>query len=407
MAVFDGVTVNQLNDGLGRRNPTNDGVCLLVIHEAVAASGLAVNTALQLLSLQNAEDVGIDASYDDTNDILAHYHIDEFFRVSPDGTLYVVLADNTFDDDALKQVLRDNDDIRAVGIARNSNVAELDFSGYIGGYQNIVNDLKAEHMRVDAVLVEGNEFDDQDPVSGYDDLRAEGAPNVSVVAVQDPAIRAIKSEYEGLAAIGTFLGGISVRSVNENLGSVDIQSKPAQYRGQTTYPLTDTGRGRWLSAVLQNGTPVSALSRNERISLDTKGYLFAGTYAGLAGVFISNSATCEEFASDYAYIENNRVWNKAARLLRSAMLPRVKSNLLKDASTGFLRTSSVKELEQIGLNALNTMESAGEISGARVYINPQQTVNQQTPLVVKAQVVANDIIFDISIDLGLTNQITT
>lgn len=405
MAQFDGVTVNQLNGGLGRRNPSTDGVMLLVVHEAVAATGLAVNTAKKLLSLQNAEDVGIDASYDDTNSILAHYHIDEFFRLNPDGTLYVVLADGSFTDAMLQAIIRSNTDIRGIGIARNNITPVVDFSAYIGGYQNLVDSLKAEHIYVDAVLVEGNVFSDATAVAAYDDLRTEDAPNVSVIAVQDPAIRALKAAYEGMAAIGSALGMLSVRGVNEQLGSVNINNKPNYAKGDSTYPLTNNGRGRWLSAVLQNGVAVSSLSTSEKTALTTKGYVFAGSYAGLAGVFFSSSPTCTLASSDYAYIENNRVWNKAARALRQALLPRVKGNLLKDADTGNIRATEVKELEQLGKNALAAMEASEEISGSDVYIDPSQNPQEDTPLVVKAQVVANGIIYDISVDLGLTNSI--
>ncbi|MBK5213365.1 MAG: DUF2586 family protein [Flavobacteriaceae bacterium] len=405
MGQFDGVTVNQLNGGLGRRNPSSDGVMLLVVHAAVAATGLAVNTATKLLSLQNAVDKGIDASYDDTNNILAHYHIDEFFRLNPDGTLHVVLADVSFTDVMLKTIIRENSDIRGIGVARNSIVAVIDFSAYIGGYQNLVDELKLEHVFVDAVLVEGNEFSALTAVGDYDDLRLEDARNVSVIGVQDPAIRAIKAAYAGHAAIGSALGMLSVRSVNEQLGSININNKPNYAKGDSTYPLTNNGRGRWLSAVLQNGVAVSGLSGTEKTSLTAKGYVFAGSYAGLAGVYFSSSPTATLLSDDFAYIENNRVWNKAARALRLALLPRVKGNILKDATTGFLRNTEVKDLEQLGKDALTAMEASGEISGSAVYVDPEQNPAEDTPLIVKAQVVANGIIYDIVVDLGLTNSI--
>ena len=405
MTQFGGVTVNQLNGGLGRRNPTFDGTCLIVIEGAVAATGLAVNTALKLLALSNAEDVGINAAYDDTNSILAHYHIDEFFRLSPNEALYVVLADATFTDAILTDIVKANTDIKGIGIVRNDKTPIVDFSAYIGGYQNIVKALQAEYVNIDFVLVEGNVYDSATAVAAYDDLRAETAPNVSVVVVQDPVIRALKAAYEGFAAIGTALGSLSVRGVNENLGSVDIENKPGFAKGQPTFPITNTGRSRWLSAVLQNGVDVATLTATEKEDLTTKGYVFVGTYVGLAGMYFSASPTCDLASSDYAWIENNRVWNKAARALRAALLPRVKSNLLKDPTTGFIRATEAKELEQIGQNSLTAMEAAEEISGSKVYIDPEQVVDNATPLVVKAQVVANGIIFDITVDLGLTNKL--
>lgn len=405
MAEFDGVTVNQLEGGLGRRTPSADGVALLIVHEAVAATGLAVNTAKELLSVKNAEDVGITASYDDTNSILAHYHIDEFFRLSPSGTLYVVLANGSFTDAMLKQIVRDNADIKIIGVARNSAVAVLDFSAYIGGYQTAVDALKVEHLFIDAVLLEGNELDDAVAVAAYDDLRLEDAANVSVVGVQDPAIRALKAAYEGHAAIGSALGALTVRQVNEEIGSVNINNKPPFAKGQSTFPLTNTGTGRWLSAVLQNGIGVSTLAPSEKTALTAKGYIFAGSYPGLAGVYFSAGPTCTLASSDFAFIDKNRVWNKAARALRTALLPRVKSNILKDPTTGYIRATEAGDLEALGLKALDGMLAANEISGRDVYIDVQQIVDDANPLVVKASVVINGIAYDIMVDLGLTNSL--
>ncbi len=404
MPEFDGVIVNQLDGGLGRRTPSDDGVAILVVGSGVATGSLAVNTAAKLLSYQNAVDLGIDASYDDTNSILANYHIDEFFRINPNGTLYVVLADGTFDNDALKAIIRDNTDIRMVGVVRNSADAEADFSAYIGGYQTMVNELKTEFIYVDAVIVEGNEFASETAIAAYDDLREEEAANVSVVAIQDPVIRALDAAYAKHAAVGTVLGGLTVRKVNEDLGSVNIIEKPSYAKGQSTFPLTDRGRGRWLSAVLQNGVAVSTLTPAEKTALTETGYIFVGSYAGLSGLYFNAGVNCAAIESDYSHIDKNRIWNKAARGIRLALLPRVKGNLLKTPE-GKIRPTEAAELQQLGKRPLTIMETAEEISGSSIYIDPDQTVNDQNPLQVKAQLQVNGIIYEIQVDLGLTNSI--
>lgn len=405
MSVFQGVKVNRLNGGLGRRNPSDDGVVLLIVKGAVGVAGLGLNEPIELLSLNDAESIGVTASYDDTNSILAHYHIDEFFKYSPDGNLFIVLADSMFDADALKEVVRNNDSIRGIGVVRNTSILEPDLITEIASYQSVVNELRAESILLDFVFLEGAITSDSTLVSAYTDLRSLSAPNVSVVICQDPVIRSLKAEYSTHGAIGTALGMISVRNVNENLGSVDIESKPDFAKGSETYPLTNPARKRWTTSVLQNGKNINSLTQNDKTSLDEKGYVFAGSYVGSADYFFNNSNTCVEFASDYAYIENNRVWNKAARSLRKALLPRVKSNLLKDPDTGFIKPIAAKELENIGGNALKAMEASEEISGYDVFIDPKQILNQNTPLKIKAQIVANNIIFDIEFDLGLTNKI--
>lgn len=405
MGQFDGVTVNQLNGGLDRRTPTNDGTSLLVIENAPAATGLVVNTVQKLLALSNAEALGVTAAFDDANSILAHYHIDEFFRLSPNEALYIVLADNTFTDADLTAIIRANTDIKLVGIVRNDKTPIVDFSAYLGGYQNIADTLKAEHILIDSFLIEGNVYDAATAVGSYPDLRAESAPAVSVVISQDPVIRALKVAYEGFTSIGTALGALSVRRVNENLGSVDVENKPNYAKGQRTYPITNAGRNRFTGAVLQNGVDVNTLTATEKEALTAKGYIFAGSYVGLAGLYFSSSPTCTLASSDYAFIENNRIWNKAARGMRQALLPRVKSNVLKDPETGNIRATEAKELELIGQRPLTQMEADEEISGSKVYIDPAQQVDNNTPLKAKAQVVANGILHDIEIDLGLTNKV--
>lgn len=398
---FKGTTVTRLNGGLGRRTPTNDGVGLLIAYGGVATSELAINTVAKLLTLENAEDLGITASYDDTNDVLVHHHIDEFFRISPDGTLYIVLADATFDAAKIKTLIRDNSEIKFFGVVRNSATAVV-LATEIAKYQTIVTDLAADNIRIDAALIEGNEFNDATLISAYANLRATNNDRVSVVIAQDPIIRGLKTQYENYAAIGSVLGGLSVRRVNESLGSVDIDRKPEAYKGQPDYPLTNANRKRWLDAVLQSGVSVDGLSNAEKQALTDKGYIYVGSYTGYAGFFFNASPTCSFISSDYAFIQNNRVWNKAARAIHTALMPRIKGNLLKEPETGFIREIEATELEAIALRALNPMVSEEEVSAAEVYINPNQQLDETTPLVVRVKLTINDIIYSIDVQLGLT-----
>ncbi|MCI2229582.1 DUF2586 domain-containing protein [Polaribacter sp. MSW13] len=402
---LNGVSVNRLNGGLGRKNPSTDGVCLLIIGGAVTATSLALKVAKELISVEDAVALGIDPTYDDTNDILAHHHIDEFFRVNPNGNLFVVLDDGTLTADNIKTIVKENTAIKAIGVVRNDEDAPADMDVYVSGYQTIVDELRAESRNISAVLVEGAVFDDETLISAYPDARAYEAENVSIVIAQDPIIRAVKTEHETYAAIGTALGAISVRNVNENIGSVDIENKPSSYRGNSNYTLTDGDRQRWLTAKLQDGRDFNSLTTVEIKALATKGYICVGFYNGYPGYYFTDSHTCTESASDYSRIENNRVWDKAATLGRTSLMPRVKANLLKDPITGFIREIEAAELESLAQTAIETMVSSEEISGVSVYINPEQTISDDSPLVVKGEVVFNDIIHEMSFDLGLTNKL--
>lgn len=402
-----GVAINRLEGGLGRRNPNTDGHVLLVIQGAVATSKVPLKEVKKILSTEGAEALGIHPGYDDVNSILAHYHISEFFRISPDGTLYVVLDNGTLTHTELSTILKAESAIRAVGIVRNSNTMPADFNAVVAQYQGIVTALEGESRRIDTVFLEGVETDSSKAIADYPDLRALDARAISVVIGQDKAIRALKPAYTGHAAIGAALGAFSVRGVHENLGSINIENKPNASKGQRDYPLTDPLRDRFLSATLQNGRAYSDLSKAEIEELDTKGYVAIGNYNGYAGYFFTDSHTAIESASDYSRIENNRVWNKAARVLRHALLPLVKSNVLRDATTGVIAAVAVKELEGVGNAALEQMTAAGEISGAQTYIDPAQELVDDKPLHVRAEVVFNGILHSIEIDLGLTSKLSS
>jgi uncharacterized protein (DUF2147 family) len=402
---LNGVTVNRLEGGLGRKNPSTDGVVLLVIGGAVAATGLAIKLAKQIISLSEAEALGITPSFDDTNDILAHHHIDEFFRINPNGNLFIVLDDGTLTTANIKTIVKENSTIKGIGFVRNAAAAPADMNAYVSAYQTMVTELRSESRNISSVLVEGGVFDAATLISAYPDARAYDAENVSIVIAQDPIIRAVKTQHETYAAIGAALGAFSVRSVNENIGSLDVETKPSAYKGNATYPLTDADRLRWLSAKLQDGRDFSSLTTVEIKALATKGYIAVGFYNGFAGYYFTDSHTCTESASDYSRIENNRVWDKAATLGRTALLPRVKGNLLKDQTTGFIRDIEAAELQSLAQTAIETMESAGEISGASIYIDPAQSVSDDSPLQVKGQVLFNDILHAMEFDLGLTSKL--
>ena len=401
---FVGVEVSKTQSG-SQSIATTDNVGLLVIGSAVAASGLGLKTAKALLGIDDAKALGIDPGYDDTNSILAYHHIDEFFRVSPEGKLFIVLDDGTLTADEIKVILRTNQEITFVGVVRNSATTPADFAVYMSGYQTMVDELRAEGRFISSVVLEGAETDSNKLISDYADLRAVNAPNVSVVIAQDPIIRDLKTAYETYGAVGTALGSISVRKVNENLGSVDIERKPDAKKGNQDYPLTDVARQRWMGAVLQSGKNFEELTPNEINALNEKGYLYVGSYNGYSGYYWNDSHTAVVKTSDYSRIENNRVWDKAALIIRKALLPKVKKNIDKDPATGYIDTAAATELEKFAESKLEAMVADKECSGVGVYIDPKQSLSDGTPLIVKAKVVHNDIIHEFDVQLGLTEKL--
>ncbi|MBS2099186.1 DUF2586 family protein [Carboxylicivirga linearis] len=405
---FKGATINKLNGGLGRTSETDRVICL--IGGMTLVGDLAYNTAEELLDISTVEDLGITASTDDTNAELMHYHLSEMFRLAPESTFYLIPVDKTKSiadlvaDDALKAAIRSIDGINVLGISGLSTLVADGLTEAIA-LQGLVSAFESEHLLIDGIFVEGVGGALPIAVADYPDLRSITAPNISYVIAQDPAVAALNAAYAKRAAIGTVLGSVAVRKVHEDIGSVDIEVKPRTRRGEENYSLSSELLGYWLSAALSDGTGFKTLSEAEQTSLTSKGWMYVGSFAEYPGFYLNGCPTAVDKSSDYAYFNNNCIWNKAARIIRKTLIPRVRSKVPTDPTTGQLKSTWVSGAEQSVMNALDPMESAGNIDGKDVYINPVQAISETTPLRVKAQVVVGKIVHEFDVDLGLTDKI--
>jgi len=429
MAAFTGPTIVKKAGGLGRRNPSTDGIFGLIL-AGVATGSLAVGDILKCIQLKDAEDAGLTASYDANYGILVHHHISEYFKYHPDGTLYVMLVPQGT---SMTQMVDKNNQYLSKLLLDSSTNREIKYAGVVlnpdlGGYspytptytdgldsdlitaipkaQELVDDLIAnEQYYLDGVMLEGRM--DTDPavtISSLRDLRAFAAENVSVVIAQDPVIAALDNDYAQYAAVGAALGMLSIRKVSEDIGSVNIAHKPSGKESDANYPLTDTANSRWLTAAISKGTAYTALTPAERTALDTKGYVFAGFYNNYPNIYFNDSPTCVQAASDFGWIENNRTWAKAARLLRQALVPRIKSEVFVDPDTGYISPPTIAEWEAIGQQAVGQMAADQEISGQpTVFIDPNQNVLSGSPVVVKVTIVPVGIARAITVEVGFDN----
>jgi hypothetical protein len=397
---FEGVVINPGQGGLNRSNPSTDGIMSLVVFVPDSAD-TDFNTVNVLNSLKAAEALGITAAYDANNEVLLHYHIAEFFRLAPEGTLKLVLTDEVtaadfFGNVDIKALYRQNTDVKRIGFAYNSDDVDLDLVAEINACQLFINDLFADKIYLNGIYLEARNVS-----KAAVTRRTLQAPKVSLVIAQDPAIAALDAAYAKYAAVGSVLGMRAARKVNENLGSVDIIKKPNAKKADETYPLTDVLRGLWLTAALSDGTLVSTLSQVEQKQLTAFGYIYAGGFQGFAGVYFNGEPTCIALSSDYSTGENNAVWDKAALGIRNALLPKVRGWFKRDKATKKLSNTAITSLELAGSKPLEKMEQAEEISGFDLVIPLGQNPNDQTPLIVQCEVTLGAIIHTFEVDLSL------
>lgn len=431
MSTLNDVVITKLSGGLGRRNPEQDMVSGLLF-DGVATTKLALNKIERLASLEDAEALGITADYD-VNGQSAFYQIQQFFRMNPSGDLYIMVTTGTSYEEiagkAMDMQEKANGNIRQMAIIysgattfaqtqaavlKAQTEADLAYKDYMP-FEII---LEGKGFTVDAPSLDGSNAENVSVVVAMDVEKAFEkklfqkdnlklyilAPNEEVIPVEGPLdvynVRdadglkkengavlefVFKNSYKNTAAVGLALGAISKAKVSENIAWIE------------KFNLTGEG---FAKAGFVGGEEIKTLGTLG--DLNEKRFIFARTHTGLPGVYFNDSATCTTGTSDFAYVENNRTINKATRLLRTALLPKLASPVLVDID-GKLPQSVSKSFEGLCRSALEGMVANQEVSAFDVYVDPKQNILATSELKVKAEITPIGTARKIMVDLGFKN----
>jgi len=392
---FQGPQNNRTNGGLGRQDLGKDNIGAFILG-GVATGGLALGVVKKCIQLSDAEDVGITAAYDIANGVLVHYHLSEYFRLAPDATVYFMLVaqgttmtemcDHENEPQNLYDMIRSvtaNREIKFVGVVLNpdttasgytsvvTNGVETDAQTALPKAQALLNALELQSINVSAVIIEARNASGS--IASIYNLAAQNYRKVAFAALQDPAIASLDPAYQYHAAVGTVLGSIAVRKVNESIGSTDIVRKPRTRVADAVYSITDNAAGLWQSAALSGGRNFNTLTQAEKDALDDKHYIYAGFYEpDMSQFYLNQDTTAISFSDDYCGIAQNRVWDKAADLVRKVQIPLQNGEVFADPSNGNIDKATVADWEARCQKALDVMLKNREISGCKVTISPDQ-----------------------------------
>ena len=343
MGSLKGVNIQRGTIGASVNGDRDSIVGLLATGVAVAAdvangiSGIALGQTVKLTSLTDAEAYGINEAYDSTNSLSVYRHVSEFYRICPNGTLYLMLysgnMEAAFAEEYAKKLIVDaNGEIRILGIA---NTPTEEATEYLNGFpEDVFGSIQLGQQLYDwafstfrpcQVILEGRDFNVANAASALDlrnitiNDQVLEAFKVSVCIAQDWKFAdELDSIRKKMADLGTMLGSIAKKAVNENIGEV---------KGGN---LVDVTNNKWLVAGLSNHQTVAGWD-SQLEALDSKGYVFAISYTGIAGYYWNNDHTCtpikkdkEGYFNEYT-ISYGRTHDKAVRDLRTCLLPKVKS----------------------------------------------------------------------------------
>lgn len=348
------------------------------------------NRIIPISTIEKAEKLGIKADAAEWDIKNLHYQLSELFRVNPAISLYLGLftkptGDNyTFTEVKTLQNFAAGR-LRQVGVYLGQTALNAQ---HIVKLQGVADTLDKEAAPLSILYAPKIEN-----VTSLSNNRASGRSRVSVVIAQDGAGQAHTLYTQGntsknsVTAIGVFLGLLSRAAVHQSISwvrefpsGIDV---PAFSDGKTYRELD--------KAVIE--------------ALDTNGYLFLRTYPSVADSYANDSATMDLATSDYNTIERVRTMDKAVRGIRAYLLPELGANIYIDRASGKLQSYNVAHLEGVAGKALEDMEKAGELSGYKVFIDPEQDVLSSSTIEVVIKDIPVGVLRRINIKIGFTNKL--
>jgi hypothetical protein len=372
----------------------------LRIHDLAAVGNVPGNELLKVATLkfynQLSEQYGVEEVAEPAEDLdfaknAIVYHVREFFRMSPTGTLYLgikttgtVAGDEITGSDVKVLQKYSEGKIRQMGIF-TSTLAN------IASYQQAASQLEAQHQPLSIAFTcnKGN-LTAQTLATGASHVVA-GRRNISMLVGCDLDVAVLAAlgdtQFGYYGCIGNLLGTISAAAVNESIAWVG------------KFPLGLKAPG------LITGELIREVDDEWQNLIDGNRYIFVRTHTGAADCYYNDSHTFDLITSDYAYIENNRTMDKAIRGIRSNLLPSLNAPLYVDAKTGKMNAATVKTLEVTAQRALEDMEKAGELSGYVVEIDPNQNVLATSAVEIVIKNVPVGVMRIVRVKIGYTTQI--
>jgi hypothetical protein len=389
--MFKGPVINKAAGSLGARAASEQNIHGMVMGGVVGAGTYsALNATVKLIQPSDADAMGLTSAYDAANKILVRYHIDEYFRLNPNGELWLQLvAQGTSlasmctygSTNGVKKLINDsNKKVKTVGVVLNplaayaptlTNGIDVDVTNAVPLAQTLVESFIDFNCYIDHIVIEGREVNGT--IATIKDLRTLDSENVHVCILQDKDIADLDVEYAPHAAVGTTLGMIGIRRIEEDYGSINVLDNPN--KGVENFSLSDGVS--WVNVAISSGTLVKNLTAAEIEVLNDNGFIFADEYPEYSGYYLNKSSACTALTSDFAYGNRMRVWNAGARIVTKMFIPLYNSNF--DTTAGGKIAPIVATEWETKINnprtGLGSLAAENHCQETAVFIDPEQEID--------------------------------
>lgn len=397
------LNINRQNGNVPKSLPGEDHITGLVIYMAAAdiPESFKAERVQPLSTIDAAEAAGIvdyTTAADGTQTAapwavrVLHYHLSELYRINPAISLYVGIFEKpqtdtlTFAEIKTVQNFADGR-IRQIGVWCGDRVPSEDDLVAIQGQADTLEAEGAELSVVYAPKV-ANVKQISTKLAGGNKCRVsvvigQAGSGTGAELYKDKA-NAAKASVSGL---GVVLGLISKAKVHQCIAWVK------EFPTGISLP------------AFGDGTLLRDMDKALVEQLDTARYLFFVTQQGQSGSYMNDSHTMDSATSDYASIESVRTMDKGARGVRAYLIPELGGNVYVDADTGKLASYTVAHLETVAGHALEDMEKAGELSGYKAEIDPDQDVAASSTVDIVLKKVAVPVMRHVRIKIGFAKTV--
>jgi Protein of unknown function (DUF2586) len=323
-----------------------------------------------------------------------HYHISEYFRLQPNGSLYVgifpVPGSYTFAEISTMQIFSGGI-IRQIGIYKDSAAfATADITAIHGQCATLVN----AHREIIALY--GADLSGTSDLTTLANLSLLSASYCTAVISQDGAgfgSKLYTTYGKSITTLGAALGAVSLSAVSESI------AWPAKFNisNGTECDTIAFANGQLRS---DSRTTDSLLSQ-----LNSYRYLFLRKFVGVAGSYFNDNPTSIALTSDYAYINNTRTIQKATRGVYAALVPALNSPITLNAD-GTIADYSAAYFTNLAEAPLQQMISDGDLSDMSVAVNPAQNVLSTSKVVVLINLLPKGTARNIVVNIGFNVKIS-
>ena len=345
-----------------------------------------------LSTIDKAEEAGITSDAASWMVRMLHYQLSETFRLNPAISLYVGLFEKPQSDSytfaEIKTVQNySGGRVRQIGVWCGDRALSEDDLVAIQGQADTLEAQGAELSVVYAPKVVSVKTISTSLAGGgkcrVSVLIGQAGSGTGAELYKDKA-NASKASVSGL---GVVMGLLSRAKVHQSIAWVE-----------------ECPTGISLPA-FGDGTLLRDMDKALVEQLDTARYLFFVTQQGQSGSYMNDSHTMDSATSDYASIESVRTMDKGARGVRTYVIPELGGNVYVDPETGKLASYTVSHLETVAGQALEAMEKAGELSGYKAEIDPEQDVASSSTVDIVLKKVAVPVMRHVSVKIGFAKSI--